>query len=705
MASEEAGNDIFTHEDHQAAYVFDPEADDDRKERPSKRRRVSKQSGQKALDGNEPPIFVPLLNGQEKPDCVQQRQALFEASWAMIDERVQEILRDSNSATLDQVSAFVDSAGSECMDRIPAAFVITGPNIASQDLLFEQLSDRLQQATHSKFVGLRSTDTTTLKAALKKIIRDITAQVPGDDEEDEDQIGQQDRKYLDYDLEALNVFTKAQGCEHIFVAIQDSEGFDSGLLSELITLFHSWRPQIPFTLLFGIATSVDLLQARLLKSSCRVLYGAQFDVVQSGTILETVFKSTVASCDVSLRLGVPLLQGMLSRQQDQVAGIQAFIGTLKYSYMSHFYANPLSILVQSDMVDLSTLQPEHFEAVRNLPSFRDHVEQLVNDGTIEDLQQAKSLIEDDDYLLERITLEITQQRKWREKLVRSLLILKAAGAQPGAFSKAYTSAMADGITESHQTHLTERIRRLNADEVLDVLQKLKSLFEDGDAALAIVPDEEEDLELREFTTAQLTHLEQLKAKADEDGTTLRSKYSGQGKVMRTTVIAQKVQLSRDSAALRDEDKQMTDIIDQVTDLLSSRILVAAPKTLLFSECWLYDSRLPSRDAFVPRPRAVFERSLTRPHDYLGCECCKGDGSGVQGTSPATAVLYHLYQETGNLINVADLWAAFSTMVGEVEEDERNTLFLFYRGLAELRTLGFVKSSKKKADHIAKLKWL
>lgn len=42
---------------------------------------------------------------------------------------------------------------------------------------------------------------------------------------------------MDYDLEALYAFIKTQECEHVFVAFQDSEGFDSALLSDLITLF------------------------------------------------------------------------------------------------------------------------------------------------------------------------------------------------------------------------------------------------------------------------------------------------------------------------------------------------------------------------------------------------------------------------------------------------------------------------------------
>lgn len=55
----------------------------------------------------------------------------------------------------------------------------------------------------------------------------------------------QGRKYLDYDLEALHVFLnqqhqhqhQQQSCR-VVVAFQDSEAFDSGLLTDLLTLFQ-----------------------------------------------------------------------------------------------------------------------------------------------------------------------------------------------------------------------------------------------------------------------------------------------------------------------------------------------------------------------------------------------------------------------------------------------------------------------------------
>jgi origin recognition complex subunit 3 len=235
---------------------------------------------------------------------------------------------------------------------------------------------------------------------------------------------------------------------------------------------------------------------------------------------------------------------------------------------------------------------------------------------------------------------------------------------------------------------------------------LVAILQDGEVDLLLGPaTKQADIDFQNALSRQLVSLEQLHSKTQKEGVTLRSKYSGQSKIARTTVIAQKVQLSHDSAALTEEDKQLTQIVNNITVLLIEHVQIPKPGSMLLSESWLYDSRAPSRDVFVPRPRTVLERSLTRPHDYLSCSCCKPGGEETPATLPATALLYRLYTETGSLINVADLWAAFSALISNEETDERKSLVLFYRALAELRVLGFVKASKKKADHIAKLKWL
>ncbi|KAM3499200.1 hypothetical protein MY10362_007520 [Beauveria mimosiformis] len=738
MAVEEDKTDgPFSQEDHQVAYIFNPA--DGAAARPAKRRRVSRK-GAKSKGSNlgsslaalGSSLFVPLLNGAESAACVQERHRLYEDSWAKVDSRIQGILRNSNSATLEQVSSFVGQAKTECFDKIPTALIVTGTNIASQDLLFEQLSETLQSGS-SRFVRLRSTEAGSLKAVLKRIIRTGTSNATEDDEENDTEDKETDvsiaysssrswltgqgKRYLDYDLEALYSHVQTQNCDQIYVAFQDSEG--------------SWRPRIPFTLLFGVATSVELLQARLLKSACRQIYGGQFDDVQTDTILESVFKGAVAASDIPLRLGGPLLRWMLDRQRDQVAGIQAFISSLKYAYMCHFFANPLSVLAHLEAEKDKLIQPEHLEAIRNTPSFRKHVEGAIETGNAEKLQYARSLLEDDSALREQVQTSALERRVWMDERLRSLLMLEAAGAQHGAFSRAYVEAMSEGVTMSEHSNMVASVRRMGMSELATAIERFVSLLRDGEPSLGLGPYKEPDAaQMQSQLETQLTALRALTRHAEAEGINVRSRYSGQSKVARTTVIAQRVQLSHHSATLKDEDKRLTDIMDAVTGVLAVRHDETTPGSLLLSESWLYDARAPSKDVFVPRPRAVFERSLARPHDYLACECCRPNGGGLQATLPATAILYQMYQETGSLINVADMWTSFYALVrgqgattggqtgeedvamededqdeDEDEDKQREALVLFYRGLAELRALGYVKSSKKKTDHVAKVKWL
>lgn len=373
--------------------------------------------------------------------------------------------------------------------------------------------------------------------------------------------------------------------------------------------------------------------------------------------------------------------------------------------MCHFYANPLSVLLSPQIQD-GTLQAEHLEAIRNVGSFRDHIEQAIESGRPEHLDHARSLLEDDTYLQSQIQGNFGDRHQWINDLLRSLLIVAATGAQDGEFSRAYVDAMEHGLTITEQSSVADAVRRMDTTELSDFLSTVISILSSGDQDLRLdASTNEEDLKMRSALEQCLEGLETLKAEAERQGITLRSKYSGQSKVLRTTVIAQRVQLSQDSAALTEEDKKLTLVVDEAVKVLASRVYATSASSVVLSEAWLYDSRSPARDVFVPRPRAVLERSLARPHDYLSCSCCKHGEDGVQATMPATSILYHLYMETGNLINVADLWAAFTALVGETEQDERETLVMFYRGMAELRALGFVKASKKKVDHIAKLKWL
>lgn len=91
----------------------------------------------------------------------------------------------------------------------------------------------------------------------------------------------------------------------------------------------SWKDRIPFVLLFGIATSLELFHERLSRSASRFLDGVQFDVEQTSSLLVRIFQKAVAGCKTPLRLGSVLTASLIERQHEHVQSVQSFTASLK----------------------------------------------------------------------------------------------------------------------------------------------------------------------------------------------------------------------------------------------------------------------------------------------------------------------------------------------------------------------------------------
>lgn len=388
--------------------------------------------------------------------------------------------------------------------------------------------------------------------------------------------------------------------------------------------------------------------------------------------------------------------------------------------MCHFYANPLSVLLSE-----ITPQPEHLEALRNLPSFRSHIEDALEAGR---LKHVRSLLDDDAYLLaeqQRTAVKVTA--KWETQLLRSLSLLEAGGLFQKDFIVAYTNALEDGIDlHSGDSGVLDVMKRMPPDDIASLLQHLLDTIRGGSRELGMSGWATEGKKFVHTLSDMLERLALLQTQSQLTGKPLRSQYSAQTKLLRTTVVAQKVQLSQAETSLSEEDKAFTELVDDLVRSLAVEISCQPAHAILFHELWMYESISPHKNVFIPRPGVVFERALSKPHDYLACACCS-TADGNASTLPATSILYHLYGEAGALVNVADLWSAFYALVGcDDDEDEdprsnpkskssksrgedgfdqRSALVLFYQGLAELKAMGFVKPTKKRTDHIARLKWL
>ncbi|OCK81041.1 hypothetical protein K432DRAFT_296423 [Lepidopterella palustris CBS 459.81] len=665
----------------QKCYIYSP---DDSDERASKRRRIACAAGWSL------------------------REQLYGEFWAPLEHRIQtqSTLEEADSTTLEKIIKFVSGAV-VAPDRqeavIPTGLILAGSSIASHRSFFDRLGRKIVLDTGSTFVLLTSGECLNLKALVKSLIKKLTSRVGGnddeedeEDEEDENHTGNVSRigpKLRDYDLVRLQEWYSKTKVDSIVVAIQDSEAFDFSVLAEMAELLSSWMDRLPFLLLFGIATSSESFQSNLSGAALRLLKGEEFNVTQADDIFEKIFCTTVGSPEVSLYLGPDLSRRLVDRQKDHVQSVQDFSDAVKYAYMCHFYANPLSVFLSQSLA-FGEMPHDVWEATRNLPSFRRWVNTLLEDGRAKEVRR---LLESDRYLYDNIKHHIASGQTAMFKLVSATSVLAAIRVIVQKVPHVPRSSLYIRST-SGELNGSPLIR-----EMLLMLSKVSSdTFSSVLTSMELLQNSYVPIDIAVYRR----ELDAL-IKRNPNSTPLRSQHDVKNNSLRTTIVAQKVQLSKHKSTLSELDSSYSELVrrfhDDVENYFEETLI--DPRDLFLSEILLYDLKSPLSEVFAPKPRFAIERALSSPHDYLGCDCCSSSEGALSGTQPVTAILYQLYLESGSIINVNDLWMAFHAIIGEEnDESESNAMALFEQALANLKFLGLVKESKRKADHISKTTW-
>lgn len=612
---------------------------------------------------------------------------------------MQETLASIHAQTLDEITAYLDEkVQTPSSSHIPTGIILSGPGSASSNSLSRRVANSVQKQKRRLYVSLDSGSSPHLKAVLKVLIQKATASTA--EEEEDDELATTTRKgprLLNYDLQILYEYVRDRTIEQVVVSFTDTEALGSGLLSELVALIHSWLDRIPFVCLFNVATSVDFLQQRLSRGAVRCLDGRLFDAAPSSAETQLVF-SAITHPDSRLWVGPNLLSSAFERQSDYIQSIDELVDIVEYAYMSCYYANALSIVLDPT-VKMADIPSDHFQALRNLNSFQTHVQTYLEDG---DTEKVRALLDSDDELFSEVKEQIQAGKDSLCNLTTALDVVRTIqetlpNTTTSVKSTLFIQAMSCKLRSSAMLRtLLLSVRKAQSDVAAAVMEAVCTV------------------DIVETTRAEISSLkEQLIALVNDTtgkAQPLRSEDDIGSSTVRTTVVAQKVHLSKQKSQLSKQDAAYTEILRKFTDLLEEHFneTLINPQELPFHEIFIYDLKSPHREVFTPRPRHAVERALASPHDYLDCDCCapetnEGAEATLASTQPATAVLFQLYLESGNLINVSDLWQAFHAVMGGEKEDEE-LMALFQRALAELRYLGLVKSTRKRADHVAKVAW-
>ncbi|KAL4774089.1 origin recognition complex subunit 3 N-terminus-domain-containing protein [Aspergillus nidulans var. acristatus] len=680
----EAGAPSETYSGSQGVYIYRP-ADPGKAhgERPLKKRKVMQEPKPPSEDTCP---FVPLLDGDESEQSIKLRYQTYEQLWSGILDEV-------DAEVLENVSSFVKTVSPDMYGGcIPAALVTVGSNVSSLTRLLSRLNDQLTSAGEGGVIVLESGDAPNLKTTLKNIIRAAITNTETNDGYQSFFADRQGPRLLGYDLDLLGDYVTRKNVKHLVLAFRDSEAFDPGILTDLFFLLSSWLDRIPLTLLFGISTSVELFEGRLPRSSVSLLKGRYFELHGASNCVDHIYERVQAEGG-RFWLGRNLTGVLFEKSNDYFQTPEAFCRTLKYAYMSHFFANPISVLL-ADHIGEDLQHDKLCEAIRNVPSFREYCEILLEDGKT---QQVRDLLEDDKLLLSETTRLIRAGQRSMNDMFQAVTFISILLKELNISKKVSISELSIRALcgELRNSPLLEDIlaafRRLDSSRVAGLLSQFPE-------ALRSLPD-------FRGVEADFSSLTQ----AHEGSEPLRSEYDSQNSVIGTTIVKQRVKLNTGKAKLPEECIKYTRIIDRCYTLLRSYFvnILVFPQELPLHEAFLLDMRNPIKEVFAPRARFAIERALSNPFDYL-LFTSQDTERKISAKQPPTAILYQLYLESGALVNMYDLWTAFYAVFESEQRDscdERMTMALFYRALSELRALGMLKHSRKKLDHVAKSAWM
>ncbi|KAI5236205.1 hypothetical protein E4T43_08790 [Aureobasidium subglaciale] len=411
-------------------------------------------------------------------------------------------------------------------------------------------------------------------------------------------------------------------------------------------------------------------RTRLLNYDLQLLY----DYVQE----QNLFRVVVAFQDCEAFDGALLSDAieLLTRWQDRIPFVFFFGVATSIENFSVKLSKKAIRCIQGQRFDVVKAESALEQVTEALYSSSGHMEMLLEDG---ESLTPRRLLESDEYLLEYLKRQTIAGSESLETILSTVEIIVVLQRRHYPLhqqlkSNLLVDALAAQLRDSNfEKNLFMCLKKSNSEALLLTLEEMLPVTS-GD--------------LNKTCSRLLKQLDKLQAQ-QTDGGALRSEQDVHNATLRTTVVAKKVELSKQKSTLTKGDAAYSEILNQFVEALKTHFdsVLIDPKTLVFNEIFMYDLKSPHRDVFTPKPRGAIERALASPHDYLDCECCAPD----------------LYLEGGALMNVADLRTAFVTILGD-DQDEVLTSALFQRSLAELKYLGLVRGTRKKADHVMKISW-
>ncbi|CAH1230274.1 ORC3 [Branchiostoma lanceolatum] len=670
-----------------------------------------------------------------KTEATRERYDTYQILWEDMNKDIDALQTDIHKKVFDDLVGYVGTThpgfsleeGTKqkvSSNEIPTAALVTGVNMPDHGMIFSNLTSLLQDNITPYVARLQAKDCSAMKNIMSKVIMQFMGNKDLlDDDDDEVQV-----KRISPTMPVLcgwyaDAVKRSQSPNKspskkrkssygqyppLVIVMEDLEGFPAQVLQDFIIICSQYLSRLPLVLVFGIATTVTAVHTLLPHSVSSLLCMEKFQAQPSTEYLSQVINKTLLTTKYPFKLGHRVFQLLLDMFLYHDFSVVNFIRGLQFAMIEHFFSD-LGMLCCGAKLSASRVKAmdhRQLEAIRKSPSFRRHVELqkpqeqrdlLLNDkhtkevfiSLLKGLDSYHGMCYPIMHCLHALTSSLPRHPLGKQLRELYSLVLESNVWETQGYKDAFSllRLMARDDLVSVLRQCVERLQAWTESDVSEVIMEVQTYK----AQLASLGDgsqeeQEEPDETPKERLSKTTKLHDLQNR-------LRESAKQKKKLTKYEVLRNKI----------------LDYLDEIF-----RTHLPSPTTLPLHEVYYYDRVSTLRRHMNAAPRAAIQTALSNPHFYLQDESLKTEDGTIPNTAPDVCIAYKLHLECGRLINLYDWLQAFVMLVHSGDENGTDSSkqkkvdevlqARFIRAVSELQFLGFIKPTKRKTDHVARLTW-
>ena len=622
---------------------------------------------------------------KEEPDeSIERRYQYFQQIWGHIDNQITAALHEIKNKNSECIVSFVAEATKKSDSKeIPTLTLQVGVNGPEYEEMYEVSCKTIREDHRLLPVLLTPTHCSDITSLVKEVFQQTL--------KDADEVDKLILKTLAL-KNLLSTINKGKKIWNgVVVTISRFEQCPPSTIERFIELCAANQSAVPVYFVLGLATGNELTSDWLSSTTLALLNVQVVSLPSPTALIDSVLKEAIISDNIPFKMSYRSFEVLLSRFSLTNYRISDMKKSLKLAIFNHCTQQPLvSLLSPKPPFDLfNYLTDAEHALLLQLPSVQAHIEKLVSGGA-SDKEQALKILTHDKTAIAGL---LNQCKMNYRCLLLSYRVLHAlvknipGNTLVGKPLELYSLCLTGNVGEVKEVVIALRC--------LSMMSKVEFVQRVDEAVQSLeVQDLPKHVELlKRVLESQLEEMGKEEAEEETEELREENKEHGTPEVSKSTqrkLWIQKLQ-TLNSKAAKKKSSQQESLVSRLENYYAT---LTAPTTWALHEIMWFTNHQELKTLLGGNCRAALHRALTQPNLYLQCESDE--------VMPDICNVYELYTEHGKLISLHDWLQSYSARCKKGGKVNKEVHAKFIRAVSELHFLGYLKPTKRKTDHVAKL---